>query len=194
MKKNVILLTAIALSLTMGTTVVADSTNVTNHKVNRLVEKFDVDQDGSIAWDEVQLVLTEKFTKADADGDGFITSDEMLTVHEQLHQERTVGHFAELDSDESGSLSLEEFQAGGPSASPFSRKGFFGSMIAKRLFSRLDQNDDGLLSKTETITIPLKIFEHLDKDQNGVISTEELAQMPPFGPHGGDRYHGKQWW
>ncbi len=81
MKTIMSLSSAIVLSLTMGTAVATD-------RANRLVEEFDVNQDGSISGNEVQFVLTEKFTAADTDGDGLLTQDEISVAHKLRHQYR----------------------------------------------------------------------------------------------------------
>ncbi len=163
MKTITTLSSAIALSLTMGTAVATD-------RANRLLEKFDVNQDGSIVGDEVQFVLTKKFTTADADGNGLLTQDEMLTAHEQRHQERAAKRFAELDTDGNASLNVEEFQAGKPPA------GKHGGRLERR-FSRLDIDGDGMLSSLEINAPLLERFERLDTNQDGVISAEEMQQI-----------------
>ena len=98
-----------------------------------LLMDFDTNQDGSITSDEVQAVLTERFTAADTNGDGLLTQDEMSIAHEQLRKEAAAKHFAGLDTDGSGLVSLEEFQATMP---PFGGKHGGG---AERMFSRLDR-------------------------------------------------------
>ena len=182
MKTIMTLSNAIALSLTMGTaiaatesTVESDVTSTTTNKANRLLEKFDVNQDGSISGDEVQFVLAKKFTTADANADGLLTQDEMLAAREQLHQERAAKRFAKLDTDENGSLSVEEFQAGKPPAG----KHCGGS---KRKFSRHETSATREQHHQERAA---KRFAKLDTDENGSLSVEEFqAGKPPAGKHG----------
>lgn len=219
---------AIALSLAMGTAIATDRTN-------RMLEKFDVNQDGLISGDEVQFVLAEKFTAADTDSDGLLTLDEMSAAHEQRHQERVAEHFAELDTDENGFVSLEEFQAGKPQAGRHgadSKPKFSGEETSatrqqlhqervaehfadldtdangsltveefqagkppfrkhgnrtEQMFSRLDLDEDGMLSSIEMNTPLVEKFERLDSNQDGVISEEELSQMP--FRHRGGKHH-----
>ncbi len=168
MKTIMTLSSAIALSLTMGAAVATDRTN-------RLLEEFDVNQDGSISGEEVQLVLTEKFTAADADGNSLLTQDEMSTAHEQHHQERAAEHFSELDTDENGSLSVEEFQAGKP---PVGRH-CGGS---KPMFSQDETSETREQLHQERAA---EHFAELDTDENGSLSVEEFqAGKPPAGKHG----------
>ncbi len=168
MKTIMTLSSAIALSLTMGTAVATD-------RANRLLEEFDVNQDGSISGDEVQSVLTEKFTAADADGDGLLTQDEMSTAHEQRHQERAAKHFAQLDTDENGSVSVEEFQAGKP---PGGRH-CGGS---KPMFSQDETSETREQLHQERAA---EHFAELDTDGSGSLSVEEFqAGKPPARKHG----------
>ena len=60
---------------------------------------------------------------------------------------------------------------------------------AEQMFSRLDQDGDGLVSSTEMNTPVVKMFERLDTNGDGVISSEEMNQTP-FGHRGGGR-HGR---
>jgi len=173
MKTITTLSSAIALSLMMGTAVATD-------RANRLLEKFDVNQDGSISGDEVQFVLTEKFTTADADGDGLLTQDEMSTAHEQRHQERAAKRFVVLDTDKNGSLSTEEFQAGKP---PGGKHG----CGPKRKFSRHETSTTHQERAAER-------FAKLDTDGNGSLSVEEFqaGKKPPMSPFGGKRGGGSE--
>ncbi|OAD22434.1 EF hand domain protein [Candidatus Thiomargarita nelsonii] len=170
MKTIVTLSSAIALSLSLGA--VADNGN-------RLA-KFDVNQDGSITRDEVQIVLNERFTTADTDGDGFLSLDEMSAAYKQRKQQRAAEHFAEMDSNKDGSLSLAEFQA---SQSLKFYRGRKHRSTPEQRFSRLDQDGDGLLSDTELARVSLRIFGRWDSNQDDVISAEELSQKPRFRHH-----------
>jgi len=167
MKKTITTLSsAIVFSLTMGTAIA--ETNMTN----RLLERFDVNQDGSISGDEVQFVLDEKFTTADKNKDGFLTQEEMSTAHEQHHQERAAEHFAEFDTDKSGSLSVEEFQAGKSPGGKHCGK-------SKRRSSRDEISESREQRHQKRAT---RRFAWLDTDGNNSLSIEEFqAGKPPAG-------------
>jgi Ca2+-binding EF-hand superfamily protein len=213
MRKITILSSAIILSLTVNVAIAGPGGH--GRPGPRLMD-FDTNQDGSITGDEVQAVLTERFTVADTDGDGLLTQDEMSIAHEQLRKEEAAKRFAELDTDGNGLVSLEEFQAtmpsfsgkrGGGAERMFSRldqdgdgslseaemsSGPFAdkhSDKAERMFSRLDQDGDGLVSSTEMNTPVVKMFERLDADGDGVISSQEMNRTP-FGHRGGG-HHGR---
>jgi len=172
MKTIVTLSSAIALSLSLGAA--ADNGN-------RLA-KFDVNQDGSITMDEVQLVLNERFTTADSDGVRDFNRDGLDSLHLEVQQQRAAEHFAEMDSNKDGSLSLAEFQASQSLKYRFYRGRKHRSTPEQR-FSRLDQDGDGLLSDTELARVSLRIFERWDSNQDDVISAEELSQKPRFRHH-----------
>ncbi len=57
---------------------------------------------------EMQKRGAERFAKADKNGDGLLTKEEMLDAH----KERLDEMFAETDTDKDGKLSREELQAG----------------------------------------------------------------------------------
>lgn len=116
--------------------------------------------------------------------------------------ERADARFAELDSDGNGEISAAEF-----AAAPRSRVGAFGpgkhrglhimadakapagreerrAAMEAELFDRLDDNDDGQLSREEFNRREIhdemrdlartRMFEHLDADGSGTLSRDEL--------------------
>ncbi len=172
MKTIITLSSAVVLSLTMGTAIAE------TNKANRFLDQFDVNQDGSISGEEVQSVLDKKFTAADTNTDGLLTQEEITVAHELEHKERAAKHFAELDTDGNGSLSLEEFQAGKPPAEHGDR--------SEGMLSRLDLDGDGMLSSIEMNSPLVDKFTHMDTNGDGVISTEELNQKPA-GHRGGGK-------
>ena len=174
MMKTIMLSSAVVLSLTMGTAIAEPN------MANRLLEQFDVNQDGSISGEEVQSVLDQKFTTADTNTDGLLTQEEITVAREVEHQERAASRFAELDTDGNGSLSLEEFQAGKPPAEHGDR--------SEGMLSQLDLDGDGMLSSIEMNSPLVDRFTNMDTNGDGIISTEELNQMPT-GHRGGGRGH-----
>lgn len=83
-------------------------------RVEKILAKFDTNQDGQITLDEVQTSMAEKFaqhaenilTKFDTNQDGQITLDEVQANH--------ADRFTEIDTDGNGFLSVEEFKNGAP--------------------------------------------------------------------------------
>ncbi len=182
MTKIVTLSSAIALALTVSTTVAAPNMG------NRLVEKFDVNKDGEITRAEVLQVHGERFVAADVDGDGFLSSDEMAAAREQRRQEQKEARFAELDSNGDGSVSREEFQASAPPARHRGRQGGDPERRKEARFAELDTNGDGALTLEEVQVgmpsaqhrgrhggDPERMLSRLYQNDDGQLSDAEMS-------------------
>jgi hypothetical protein len=51
----------------------------------RQVARLDTDKDGKVSLQEYLARQSEAFSKADANGDGFVTQEEMVARHEKHH-------------------------------------------------------------------------------------------------------------
>jgi Ca2+-binding EF-hand superfamily protein len=174
----------------------------------RLLDRFDVNQDGAVSQDEVQAVHQAVFTTADVNADGFLTIDELETAHLQQREEHLADRFAELDQNGDGSISADEFATNGrnPQCQP---AGHFTEMdsngdslvtleemragmqardaamadrhqqMQQQKFARLDNDGDGLVSLVEFST-NLPMFDHLDTNEDGIITAEEAAAAQPL--------------
>jgi len=182
--------------------------SITRAEVDQVLsEKFataDTDGDGMLTTDEMstaheqrkQQHISERFAEIDVDGDGSLNLEEFQAgkpASKRRHRfsgEHVGERFAEIDIDGNDSLSLEEFQTGKPAGCRGKRHG----RNPEKMFSRLDQDGDELLSKTELDTPLLRMFERLDSNQDDVVSAEEMNQAPFH--RGGGRHHGngrQQW-
>lgn len=117
-----------------------------------------------------------RFKELDTDGSGDISPAEMAAApkfHRFAHGHGSKGHHRGGDAERSGdgsALWLEKREA-----------------MNAEMFERLDENDDGLLSKEEFNTAKLTearreatqehVFARLDKDGSGGITREELPDM-----------------
>ncbi|WPN48448.1 MULTISPECIES: XopAW family type III secretion system calcium-binding effector [unclassified Pseudomonas] len=151
------------------------STNTSNAATNsarsqqfqeELLARLDSNSDGSVDQDELGSALSQK-------------SDDGLLV--SLSE-----NFADLDSDESGSLSSEEMAAMAPPPPPPGNAPA-DAELADALISALDANGDGVISSDElnalqasdrdssTITDnSTTLFTALDSDGSGGVSSDEL--------------------
>lgn len=137
-----------------------------------LLAKLDTNSDGSVDQDELKSALSQK-------------SDDGLLVSLSKN-------FADLDSDDSGSLSSEEMAAMAPPPPPPHDQAP-DTELADALISALDTDGDGAISSDElsngltsagSSADSSEIFSALDKNEDGVVSKDELAASltPPPPP------------
>lgn len=98
----------------------------------RMMERFDTDNDGRITRTEVDTVRKDLVTKHDADKDGKITLQEFEGIWLEMMRPRMVRRFQFFDRDGDASISAEEIDR-----------------PINRMFSRMDRNDDGAISKED---------------------------------------------
>lgn len=118
--------------------------------------QFDTDGDQQVTKAEIIAFQTQKFTEADADGDGNLTATEAATLFKAR---------SERADNERSERRME------------------------RMFSRMDANEDDVLSLTELVKEERidQMFERLDSDENGMISEGEAEKMRA---HRGKRHGG----
>jgi Ca2+-binding EF-hand superfamily protein len=135
-----------------------------------LLAKLDSNSDGAVDQDELKSALSQK------------TDDGLLVSLSK--------NFADLDSDESGSLSSEEMAAMAP-APPPPRDQAPNTELADALISALDADGDGAVSSDElsnglanagSSADSTEIFSALDKNKDGSVSQDELASLAPPPP------------
>jgi len=186
--------TALSAILTLGlviTPVSAESGKNPEAAVEKLMAKFDTNQDGQITQEEVAAVRAEFFANADADKDGALSLDEYKAAKERKHEKRFQGYFTKMDADNSGDLSLDEFLNAKKDrmkniADPESE--------LKDRFTKMDTDNNGALTAEELMEgkkkgickggkgdkdkgydqDPEKKFAEKDTDGNGSISKEEF--------------------
>ena len=175
--------------------------NQTRH-AQTLMQRFDSNQDGQLTLDEVQAQHDAEFTQVDTDSDNMLSLeefvqlaqirkksrfDEMDTNHDAsisldefvAKQQKWVNkpsnsmnqrfprRFTSADANGDQKLSFEEFlslTAGTPHA----------QRLATR-FARLDNNQDGFLSRAEFVS-QIRIFDRFDCNEDGLLTQTELTQ------------------
>lgn len=107
----------------------------------------------------------EMFRKADVDGDGAVTQDELLRVAPKLSPDR----FRALDKNQDGRLDRQDFPRNRPEN---------GQAINQR-FRRADSNQDGKLTYNELRhaypNVTEAQFGAMDANGDGALSTDEAA-------------------
>lgn len=122
------------------------------------------------------------FSELDANGDGFLTQEEM--------DARKAAKFSETDANGDGQLSAEEILA-----SQEQRENERRAKRAERMIEALDTNDDGLISEEEMAAHEGgkrrggNLFERADANEDGQISEEEfktaMSKVQKRFGHGG---------
>lgn len=152
-------------SISNYTSYTSTSTTTSNARSQQfqkeLLAKLDSNSDGSVDQDELKSALSQK------------TDDGLLVSLSK--------NFADLDSDDSGSLSGEEMAAMAP---PPPRDQAPSTELADALISALDADGDGAISSDElsngltsagSSADSTEIFSALDKNEDGTVSKDELA-------------------
>jgi Ca2+-binding EF-hand superfamily protein len=97
-----------------------------------LIERFDVNEDGSITREEVTAVTAEKMKTFDLNGDGALSLDEYKALWTDAMNEAIVRSFQFHDPDGDAKVTLEEY-----------------SDNFDKLFARFDRNGDGTIAADE---------------------------------------------
>ena len=116
---------------------------------------------------DVAKSLTDNFSKADANNDGFLSESEVQTLTNRVNQQiqaRLDQEFKSLDTDGNGQLSPAEFRTGA---------GARMMQVPAVALQRLDGNKDGKVSPAEFSAVALAAFDRLDTNKDGTVSPEE---------------------
>ncbi len=97
-----------------------------------LMEHFDTNQDGSLTKAEIDESVRTRMVAADSNGDGQLDLDEFQPLLVDIMRPKIVDGFQFLDADGSSAISMEELER-----------------PVTRIVSRLDRNDDGVVSEDE---------------------------------------------
>ncbi|MEM9583407.1 MAG: calcium-binding protein [Pseudomonadota bacterium] len=119
-----------------GTAMVAPTLGSAKERGPRInFEMLDTDKSGEITRAEMEAAGAVRFARADADGDGFLTKEELSKEAGERAQRRMERMFERRDANSDGKLSAEELRPN-------------EERVAKR-FSKLDADKSGGISKAE---------------------------------------------
>lgn len=99
---------------------------------------LDLNGDGQLTLEEMQLHREARFAERDTDGDGNLSRAEVIAAATDRIAERVDAMFAQYDDNEDGLLSANErddMRQRGPDP--------------ERMFVRLDADEDGMISEAE---------------------------------------------
>ncbi len=142
-----------------------------------LFKKADTNGDGAVTLEEIQDVAptfpAERFQAIDHNRDGRIDAKELQRM-KRATQAKAGDLFKRADANEDGHVTLDEFRAVAPK-------------MDESRFAQLDRNGDGGITLNELIrqhppqsaSDPGKRFRKADKNGDGKVSYDELTtQMP----------------
>lgn len=164
-------------------------------RYDRFMTFFDANKDGVVSQAEFAQSSAERFRKMDVDANGTISPDEFSQYLQERRRQRKQEKFAKLDANTDGVVSLEEYLAfnraraeqrfraldkdtdGFVSAKDFaeSRRGN-RKHAGKRIFSRLDGNNDGQISQEESQAAWLQWFTRLDINGDQTVTVDEIRE------------------
>ena len=101
-------------------------------RLQRALDRFDLDKDGSITQAEVDQFRTDRLNAFDKDGDGTLSLDEYEALWLDAMKKRMVRTFQRHDTDGDGKVTAEEF-----------------AERTRHMVLRRDRNDDGVLNKDD---------------------------------------------
>jgi hypothetical protein len=150
----------------------------------------DVNGDGAVDSAEFEQLNLARFKAADADNDGFVTSDEMRAQIKRWNLD--MAHPAPTPASEANAASPPPPPSGMASMMPQPMPAPAGGQsvaspvqpmppkvqASARFIERVDTDHDGKISVSETMAASARMFTWLDRDRDGKLAGAELA--PPF--------------
>ena len=163
----------------------------------RMIERYDVDKNGSVTLEEYLTAEENRFDSADADDDGFVTADELKAAGEKRSERRRQTRLDRIDGDKDGRVSLAEAEAAAVKAArkrfermDADKDGFISTaeMSGRRgrdhasprrgdqMLRRLDRDNDRRISAAEAENARRVRFTRMDADNDGVLTVAELTE------------------
>ena len=144
-------LVAVLLAITVGTTAIAQTPRGMKMLGMSDFEDFDINNDGKVSKEEIRERREIAVQSMDLNGDEKLSADELMQQHTKRAQLSVNRMIKKLDSNGDGSLSFAELENG-------QRVG-----TLRKLFDRLDKDDDGYISKEEALRVKKNMRKLLKK-------------------------------
>lgn len=175
-------------------------------KQSTFFEHFDANKDQIVTVDEFIAARSDRFKADDKNDDGVLSRREYITAShvrqkarkEQQRLERRKKYFAEMDTDNDGTVDENEFMASSQARAKksFSKmdkdnsgiinsgeyasyryQGSQDSMSRRspyQMFKEMDINKDSQISQSERNTARMKWFDSMDINGNKLVTPEEV--------------------
>ena len=132
--------------------------------------------DEPLARADYLRLMDQEFAAYDADRDGVVTSAEVAAKLQQDLQMQALQAnrqlFAQLDTNQDGMLSLQEFAALAATGQRADPSQFMG---------RVDLDGDGNVTQVEHRRVMLGAFDAIDTNLDGIVTAAELAASQQGG-------------
>lgn len=172
-----------------------------HHRAGALFTKTDKNGDQKIDRAEAKSSAKERFVEMDENKNQIVTPDEARAAFEKkwaqhrpspeqqaarfkegdknqngrLERSETKmseAHFAKIDQNNDGALTLEELRAA-KQAHEHARKEKAASKPGGPMFAHLDKNQDGQITAAENEQGALLLFDAMDHDKDGFVTRQE---------------------
>lgn len=142
---------AVLLAITVGTTAIAQTPRDMKMLGMSDFEDLDINNDGKVSKEEIRERREIAVQSMDLNGDEKLSADELMQQYTKRAQLSVNRMIKKLDSNGDGSLSFAELENG-------QRVG-----TLRKLFDRLDKDDDGYISKEEALRVKKNMRKLLKK-------------------------------
>ncbi len=142
---------AVLLAITVGSTAIAQTPRGMKMLGMSDFEDLDINNDGKVSKEEIRERREIAVQSMDLNGDQKLNADELMQQYTKRAQLSVNRMIKKLDSNGDGSLSFAELENG-------QRVG-----TLRKLFDRLDKDDDGYISKEEALRVKKNMRKLLKK-------------------------------
>ena len=119
-----------------------------------------------------QLRTPEMMHKIDTNADGMVSQGEWDAYQQKL--------FSMLDADNSAALDSTEFMKGHHNeVASFATGGFANALRTSEMFSKLDADHDGKVSRDEFLAYQSKLFDMMDTGKTRMLGQNEFFGRGP---------------